>query len=188
MSDESDQEDGKWKAKWSSPKSIEVGEDGHVVHPEVEKWLKSKERKFYPTKHQDRFRMLAKSLAKKGKCFRGEWFRASYDSKWTGAPVDEGVWATWIELGEPFVKWFFDDFPGMSEIGDVEFQMMDFQFWTGIRDGMKDGDEWAYRQYSKVRIEPSLKVRGDGGPQIKELHEYFGLKGGANWRPSTGEA
>jgi len=197
MSDESDPKDRKdksevvgekWKAEWTSPPDIRQGEDGHILHPEVEEWLLSKSRKFYPTKHQDRFRKLAIRMAKRGKCFRGEWFRASYDPKWTGAPVNEDVWQTWVELGEPFIKWFFTDFPGMSEIGDIEFQMMDFQFWTGIRDGMKEGEEWAYRQYSKVRIEPNTKVKEDNGPQLREMQEYFGLKGGSSWKLEPGEA
>ncbi len=188
MSDDSDNKDEKWKAKWTSPSNRQQGEDGHVLHPDVDDWLVSKGRTFRPTNQQDRFRKLAIRLAKKGKCFRGEWFRASHDPKYTGASVDEEIWSMWVELGEPFMKWFFTDFPGMTEIGDVEYQMMDNQFWTGIRDGMSEGEEWAYRQYSKVRIEPSIKQKEDNEPQMREIHEYLSLKGGNGWRADTGEA
>jgi|19_taG_2_1085344.scaffolds.fasta_scaffold01861_3 hypothetical protein len=188
MSDESDTKDEKWKAKWTSPPEIKQSEDGHVLHPGVDRWLVSDGTKFRPTKNQDRFKRLAIRLAKRGKCFRGEWFRESHNPKWTGAPVTEDVWQTWVELGEPFMKWFFVGFPGMTEIGDVEFQMMDYQFWTGIRDGMSEGEEWAYRQYSKVRIEPNTKQKEDNEPQMREIRSYLGLSGGNAWRAETGEA
>ena len=76
----------------------------------------------------------------------------------------------------------------MTEIGDIEFQMMDYQFWTGVRDGMSEGEEWAYRQYSKVRIEPNTKQKEDKEPQMREIRDYLGLSGGNAWRTEAGEA
>lgn len=162
---------------------------GHLKHPEVEEWLKESAPGFKPTRQQEKFRKLAYVMAKRKKFFRGEWFRATAKKSYTGVQVNERIWCRWIAESHGFKAWFFDEFPFVEGVSDEEFTMMDQQFWTGIRDGMEEGEEWAYRQYAKTRFDgPGARKSEQESSELKELRGYFDTGGSAAWGTKTGEA
>jgi hypothetical protein len=70
-----------------------------------------------------------------------------------------------------------------------EFAMMDSQYWTGVRDAMGEGEEWAYRQYSKTRFD-STSAKNDQAESesLAELRSYFDTGSGDAWSVKPGEA
>lgn len=158
---------------------------GHVAAPEVISLIRGKGEYmgFRATPDQLKFREMAMRMAKKGRYFRAEWFEETRRTVYPGAEVSESVWQRWIEFNSKFLAWFFDEFPMAQEINDTELKMMDIRFWHGIRDAMESGEEWAYRQYSRVRFERSGGKKSQGSPaELDELRRYFKSGGGDRWK------
>ena len=67
--------------------------------------------------------------------------------------------------------------------------MMDTQYWTGVRDAMGEGEEWAYRQYAKTRFDSAAAKKDKADSEsLLELRGYFEMGGGDAWSPKPGEA
>ena len=171
-----------WKLKVSE-------ETGHVDHAEVNEWLSADELGFKPTPQQEMFRTLAYKMARRKRYFRGEWFEASGGDKYNGHRVNERIWNRWCESEKRFKDWFYEEFPYTEEIGEEEFKMMDSQYWSGVRDAMVEGDEWAYRQYAKTRFDSAAAKKDQAESEaLVELRGYFAAGGGEAWSSKPGEA
>lgn len=161
----------------------------HVSHPDVEPWLSEDDLGFMPSHQQETFRVLAYAMAKRKRFFRGEWFEATADPQYMGVRINERTWDRWCSEDKRFKIWFYDDFPYVTEVGESEFQMMDSQYWTGVRDAMTDGEEWAYRQYAKTRFESAAAKRDASESEaLIELRGYFAAGNGDAWSAKPGEA
>ena len=67
--------------------------------------------------------------------------------------------------------------------------MMDSQYWTGVRDAMGEGEEWAYRQYAKTRFDSAAaKKDAADSESLIQLRTYFNDGGGESWKVEPGEA
>jgi len=166
-----------------------VGKDGHVDCAEVEQWTSPGHVEFKPSRQQEKFRKVAYRMAKSGKYFRGEWFKATEAKNYSGMKINERVWQRWLSESNEFKVWFFEEFPMIQEVSEEELKSMDSQFWVGIRDAMQEGEDWAYRQYAKTRFESrNAKQEAQTSTELKELRGYFGESGGDRWKLPTGEA
>ena len=157
----------------------------HVAAPEVISLIKGEDEHmgFRATPDQVCFQKLAKDLAKKGQYFRGEWFEATKRPGYRGVEIRESIWIRWIDSQKHFMAWFFDDFPLAQEVSESELKMMDIRFWHGIRNAMEGGEEWAYRQYARVRFEKTGAKKSQENPaELDELRKYFKSGGGERWR------
>ena len=158
---------------------------GHVADPEVISFMKGKEEHmgFRATPDQVRFRDLAMNLSKKGYYFRTEWFEATRKPGYRGVEISENIWIRWVDSQKNFLAWFFDEFPLAQEVSEAEMRMMDSRFWHGIRNAREGGEEWAYRQYARVRFEKSGSKKTQENPaELDELRKYFKSGGGERWR------
>ena len=161
----------------------------HISHPEVDTWLSEEDLGFMPSHQQETFRVLAYAMAKRKRYFRGEWFEATADHQYMGVRINERTWDRWCSEDQRFKIWFYDDFPYVTEVGEAEFQMMDSQYWSGVRDAMSDGEEWAYRQYAKTRFESAAaKKDASESEALVELRGYFAAGNGDAWSAKPGEA
>ena len=67
--------------------------------------------------------------------------------------------------------------------------MMDSQYWTGVRDAMTEGEEWAFRQYSKTRFDSAAAKKDQAESEsLTELRSYFDTGSGDAWSVKPGEA
>ena len=67
--------------------------------------------------------------------------------------------------------------------------MMDSQYWSGVRDAMVEGEEWAYRQYAKTRFDSAAAKKDHADSEaLVELRGYFATGGGEAWSSKPGEA
>ena len=159
----------------------------HIDNAQVNGWLKPDNNEFNPTYQQEKFRELAYKMARYKKFFRGEWYKATKKKEYSGVPINERTWNRWCNEDEKFRAWFYDEFPETSELSEEEFRMMDTQYWTGVRDAMGDGEEWAYRAFAKVRFE--ARQVEQNRTQNKELEEFLGNGSeGAGWHMNAPEA
>ena len=108
----------------------------HIESPHVNEWLKADDNGFRPTPQQEKFRQLAYRMALR---------KATKAKEYQGTPISERTWARWCKEDDRFMAWFYDEFPDTAELSEEEFKMMDMQYWTGVRDAMTEGEEWAYR-------------------------------------------
>jgi len=169
--------------------SNNLREDGHVDCSEVDSWLDIGRVKFEPTPQQKAFRKVAYRLARKGKYFRGEWFRATQDKGYKGLAVSERVWKFWVSGKPHFKEWFFEEFPVPQGVSEDEMKCMDSQFWIGVRDGMQEGEEWAYRQYAKTRFDgKSAKKEAGSLTEMVQMQDYFKGASSSGWKLPSGEA
>jgi len=187
MSDEHDDNDVVFFSRLSKYK---INEDtNHVGHPDVEKWLEPGEDDFKPSVQQVKFRDLAYKMANRNRFFRNEWFDATRNKSYTGVRINERIWNRWCEESSKFRDWFYSEFPDTRELSEEEFKMLDMQYWTGVRDAMTEGEEWAYRQYAKTRFDSaSAKKDQAESDALNELRQYFGSGGGDAWTVRPGEA
>tara|TARA_R100001163_G_C5054430_1_gene190959 strand:- start:320 stop:883 length:564 start_codon:yes stop_codon:yes gene_type:complete len=187
MSDEEKGDDVVFFGRFSS-----VGvndETNHVDHPDIEQWLEPGDDGFKPSVQQQKFRELAYRMAKRNRFFRGEWYEATRQKGYKGARINERVWNRWCEDDKRFREWFYSEFPETRELSDEEFKMMDSQYWTGVRDAMTEGEEWAYRQYAKTRFDSAAAKKDQADSEaMSELRNYFSTGGGDAWSMKPGEA
>lgn len=161
----------------------------HLDNPHVNGWLKSDNHEFMPTNQQEKFRDLAYRMARSKRFFRGEWYKATKKKEYQGVPINERTWNRWCREDERFKGWFYDAFPETSELSEEEFRMLDTQYWTGVRDAMGEGEEWAYRQYAKTRFDSAAAKKDKAESEsLLELRGYFEMGGGDAWSPKPGEA
>jgi hypothetical protein len=161
----------------------------HIDNLQVNGWLKADDNEFRPTHQQEKFRELAYKMARYKKFFRGEWYKATKKKEYSGVPINERTWNRWCTEDEKFRAWFYDEFPETSELSEEEFRMMDMQYWTGVRDAMGDGEEWAYRQYAKTRFDSAAAKKDQAESEsLLELRNYFSTGGGDGWTSKPGEA
>jgi hypothetical protein len=187
MSDEKDDSDIVFFAHRTGTKDLE--HNHHLEHPEVQKWLDPGDIGFKPTKQQELFRDLAYKMARRGKFFRGEWFESTKQKGYKGARINERVWLRWCGESDQFKMWFYEEFPETKEMSEEEFAMMDSQYWTGVRDAMSEGEEWAYRQYSKTRFDSAAAKKDQADSEsLTELRSYFDTGNGDAWSVKPGEA
>ena len=164
-------------------------ESKHINNHHVNDWLKADDNGFRATPQQEKFRELAYRMASRKRFFRGEWYKATKAKEYTGAPSNERTWARWCTEDDRFLAWFYEEFPETSEISEEEFRMMDMQYWTGVRDAMTEGEEWAYRQYAKTRFDSAAaKKDAADSESLLELRAYFDVGGGESWKVKPGEA
>ena len=162
MSDEKDKSDEIEDDVLGSDSDVQ-----HIDNPHVNEWLKADDNGFRPTPQQEKFRQLAYRMALRKRFFRGEWYKED----------------------DRFVAWFYDEFPDTAELSEEEFKMMDMQYWTGVRDAMSEGEEWAYRQYAKTRFDSAAaKKEAADTESLVELRAYFDAGGGDSWKVEPGEA
>lgn len=163
--------------------------DNHIGHPDVEQWLDSEKLGFKPTSQQEKFKQLAYRMAKRRRFFRNEWFEATREKNYKGTVINERTWNRWCKESEHFKMWFYEDFPYVKEVSEEEFSMMDAQYWTGVRDAMTEGEEWAYRQYAKTRFDSAAAKKDQADSEsLIELRTYFSGGGGDAWSSKPGEA
>lgn len=175
--------------QFSVHKGNKTRDDGHVDCSEVETWLRVGRVEFEPTPQQKAFRKVAYRLAKKGKYFRGEWFRATQDKGYKGLAVSERVWKYWVSGKPEFKEWFFEEFPVPQGVSEDELKCMDSQFWIGVRDAMQGGEEWAYRQYAKTRFESKAAKKEAGSlAEMVQMQDYFKGASSTGWKLPSGEA
>lgn len=161
----------------------------HLDNPHVNGWLKPGNNEFRPTNQQEKFRDLAYKMARHKKFFRGEWYKSTKRKEYGGVPINERTWNRWCTEDDRFKAWFYDSFPETSELSEEEFRMMDTQYWTGVRDAMGEGEEWAYRQYAKTRFDSAAAKKDKADSEsLLELRGYFEMGGGDAWSPKPGEA
>ena len=161
----------------------------HIDNPHVNEWLKADDNGFRPTPQQEKFRQLAYRMALRKRFFRGEWYKATKAKEYQGVAISERTWARWCKEDDRFVAWFYDEFPDTAELSEEEFKMMDMQYWTGVRDAMSEGEEWAYRQYAKTRFDSAAaKKEAADTESLVELRAYFDAGGGDSWKVEPGEA
>ena len=164
-------------------------ETNHVDHPEVEDWLKPGDDDFKPSVQQEKFREIAYRMAKRNRFFRSEWFEATRQKGYQGARINERIWNRWCEENSRFREWFYSEFPETKELSEEEFRMMDSQYWTGVRDAMTEGEEWAYRQYAKSRFDSAAAKKDQADSEaMTELRSYFSGGSGDSWKMKPGEA
>ena len=161
----------------------------HINSLDVNEWLKADDNGFRPTPQQESFRTLAYRMAERKRFFRGEWYKATKSKEYKGVSINERTWSRWCKEDDRFLSWFYDAFPDTSEISEEEFRMMDSQYWTGVRDAMSEGEEWAYRQYAKTRFDSAAaKKDAADSESLLELRAYFDVGGGDAWNVKPGEA
>ena len=161
----------------------------HIENPHVNEWLKADDNGFRPTPQQEKFRQLAYRMALRKRFFRGEWYKSTKAKEYQGTPISERTWARWCKEDDRFMAWFYDEFPDTAELSEEEFKMMDMQYWTGVRDAMTEGEEWAYRQYAKTRFDSAAAKRDAADSEsMMELRAYFDAGGGESWKIEPGEA
>jgi hypothetical protein len=166
-----------------------VAEVSHIKNPHVSEWLKPDDNGFRPTPQQENFRLLSYKMASRKRFFRGEWYKATKAKEYKGVPINERTWTRWCREDDRFLGWFYSDFPDTAEISEEEFRMMDTQYWTGVRDAMSEGEEWAYRQYAKTRFDSAAAKRDAADSEsLLELRAYFDTGGGESWKIEPGEA
>jgi hypothetical protein len=186
MSDEKDDLDG--VSEINSVVDISTASP-HVDNPQVNEWLKADDNGFRPTPQQEMFRSLAYRMAQRKRFFRGEWYKATKAKEYQGVSISERTWSRWCKEDDRFVAWFYEEFPDTAELSEQEFKMMDMQYWTGVRDAMGEGEEWAYRQYAKTRFDSAAAKRDAADSEsLMELRNYFDVGGGDSWNVKPGEA
>jgi|TARA_R100000426_G_scaffold81831_1_gene59913 hypothetical protein len=184
MSDEKDKSDEIEDDVLGSDSDVQ-----HIDNPHVNEWLKADDNGFRPTPQQEKFRQLAYRMALRKRFFRGEWYKATKAKEYQGVAISERTWARWCKEDDRFVAWFYDEFPDTAELSEEEFKMMDMQYWTGVRDAMSEGEEWAYRQYAKTRFDSAAaKKEAADTESLVELRAYFDAGGGDSWKVEPGEA
>ena len=184
MSDEKDKSDEIEDDVLGSDSDVQ-----HIDNPHVNEWLKADDNGFRPTPQQEKFRQLAYRMALRKRFFRGEWYKATKAKEYQGVAISERTWARWCKEDDRFVAWFYDEFPDTAELSEEEFKMMDMQYWTGVRDAMSEGEEWAYRQYAKTRFDSAAAKKDAADTEsLVELRAYFDAGGGDSWKVEPGEA
>jgi hypothetical protein len=118
----------------------------------VTSWIDPEEVKpIEPNARQKEFQKIVALCAEEAKYTKPEWFAASRDNKmFKKAPLRLAEWDEWI-ADRRFLKWFFSEIPQAQPIGDYEKQMIETAFWGGIKDGIIDKKEWAYKIFARLR-------------------------------------
>tara|TARA_R110000824_G_scaffold16044_6_gene66965 strand:- start:3105 stop:3596 length:492 start_codon:yes stop_codon:yes gene_type:complete len=107
---------------------------------------------FRPKPRQVAFRQVAREQVDAGFCFRAQWLAASYDCvEFRREALSQGEWEEWSN-DVRFVRWFYSEFPESSPLTGPELKLLDYQWWSGVSEGMRRGDQWAYRLYEKARL------------------------------------
>ena len=136
---------------------------------------------FTPAASQRAFRNVAYELVKIGKVFRREWFDESTQKHRKMRKVNETLWKHWCKEDPRFVGWFYSEFPDVEPVGEEEFRFLDRRFWEGLRDGMCDKREWAFKQYASVRFK-NTKDPDAIVVDLNELRTFLGTGGGSKWK------
>jgi len=159
----------------------------HLQTEAVAEWTKPRKPPFRPNKRQVEFKKCAEKMASKGKYFRWEWFMATTKKGWVGETVTDTEWRVWVEKDKRFEAWFWKDFIMSAGITEQEMRMLESQFWIGVRDGMQEGEEWAYKQFAKVRFDTNKKTQTNS-ETMQEFRDYFNSASGASWNAQLAEA
>lgn len=122
----------------------------HEPEP-ITAWIDPAKLEFKPNKRQEAFRELAISSVEEGQYFQKDWFAKSRNEPiFKKNPMRQSEWKKWNQSAD-FKIWFYSEFPVASGPSEFELQMMDQEFWEGVRDGIRDKREWSYKLYAKLR-------------------------------------
>ena len=96
---------------------------------------------FRPKPRQVAFRQVAREQVDAGFCFRAQWLAASYDCvEFRREALSQGEWEEWSN-DVRFVRWFYSEFPESSPLTGPELKLLDYQWWSGVSEGMRRGDQ-----------------------------------------------
>lgn len=146
----------------------------------VTAWVDPGKLKFEPTRRQEVFQEIAMMAVEEGQYFRKEWFaRTRKDAVFKKKPLRYSEWKAWHESAE-FIVWFYSEFPDNNPT-EHELRFMDGDFWDGMRDGLRERKEWAYKLYSKMRW--GKDVASKDREQAREMQDFVGKGDESNgWR------
>lgn len=161
------------------------GADGELF--EVMQWVDPESLKFTPSTRQKYFRNVVRKQVVAGKFFRKHWYQSANAGSdvFKKEPIGPAELRKWLRSAG-FKAWFYDEFPEAEPISEEELRFLDQQWWSGVNDGMSDGQKWAYEVYAKIRF-ISRKSEQDNS-EVKELEEYFRAGDSAKWRVPAAEA
>lgn len=153
----------------------------------VTAWIDPAKLQFKPTKRQDAFREVAITCVANKQYFQKNWFEGCKNEPiFKKNPMRYSEWKKWNQ-GTDFKVWFYSEFPSSSGPTEFEMQMLEQEFWDGVKTGLEGNKEWSFKLFAKLRWGDSMAAQRR--EEAAEMNSFLGDGKESNeWHTVVAEA